>query len=400
MIEAPKTARLASIDIFRGLTMMVMIFVNDLESVHGMPWWTRHMAADINAMTYVDMVFPFFLFIIGLSIPIAMRHRLKKNPSITALWLHVLLRAGSLITLGLILANVDRGSRKLIGFNPNLWALLALGGAALFLSVIDPRSRYAKLHRWLQVFGVSLTIAMFALFRSATPDGTVSWIDGSYPEILGLIGYTYLAIAILYIPTRRWLWAPLVSFAVLLSLSVSCAAGWIDFPHHVSLYFWPFGDGTMAFVTMAGVVTSYIFVGERKWQTLRNKLLLSGVFAASMLVAGWAFTPLGISKIRDTPTWGLYSAAAATAFFAALYWLCDVKRQTNWAMFVRPAGGNTLLTYLLPDFYYFASWMVGFTYLETHLNYGWAGVTRSVVFTGTILAVARLLTRWKVRLQL
>src|SRR5580658_3849331 len=90
------TQRIASIDIFRGLTMVVMIFVNDLASVRGLPWWTHHMKANVDAMTYVDMVFPFFLFIVGLSLPLAIRQRWKKRPSVPALWGHVVIRSVSL----------------------------------------------------------------------------------------------------------------------------------------------------------------------------------------------------------------------------------------------------------------------------------------------------------------
>src|SRR5579863_3102302 len=99
--ERSAPMRLASIDIFRGLTITVMIFVNELSQVKGLPWWTYHAKADIDVMTYVDMVFPFFLFIVGLSMPLAIRHRLGKNPSLPALWLHVLMRTASLMVLGL-----------------------------------------------------------------------------------------------------------------------------------------------------------------------------------------------------------------------------------------------------------------------------------------------------------
>src|ERR1700760_1439552 len=85
-IQAP---RVASIDIFRGLTMIVMVFVNDLASVKGLPWWNYHAPAKVDAMTYVDMVFPAFLFILGMTIPIALEHGLRKNSSIPALSLHV-----------------------------------------------------------------------------------------------------------------------------------------------------------------------------------------------------------------------------------------------------------------------------------------------------------------------
>ncbi len=51
--ERSAVPRLASIDIFRGLTMVAMIFVNDLARVRGLPWWTYHMKATLDAMTYI-----------------------------------------------------------------------------------------------------------------------------------------------------------------------------------------------------------------------------------------------------------------------------------------------------------------------------------------------------------
>src|ERR1700742_1536663 len=98
------SARIASIDIFRGLTILVMIFVNDLAGVKDLPWWTYHLPGNVNGMTYVDMVFPFFLFIVGISLPLAVRHRLSKNGSISGLWVHILARSFALIVLGIALA--------------------------------------------------------------------------------------------------------------------------------------------------------------------------------------------------------------------------------------------------------------------------------------------------------
>ena len=399
LTEKSGGSRLASIDIFRGLTMVVMIFVNDLASVRGLPWWNYHMKATIDAMTYADMVYPFFLFIVGLSIPLAIRQRMKKNPSLPSLCLHAFIRAASLIVLGLILANAESGDRALMHIDPNAWAILALAGAALFLSVYNGE-RHATLHRWLRISGLVLTVAMFAIFRRTTPDGHVAWIDGSYPEILGLIGYTYLAVAILYIPTRRRLWAPLAWFVALLTLNALCTAKWIIFKRNLPLYFWPFGNGAMPCITMAGVVTSVIFLGAHHWQTLRHRILLGLAFAFSTLAAGWLLTPLGISKIRATPTWCLYSIGAAVLAFTLLYWVCDVKHRTAWAFPVRAAGANTLLTYLLPDLWYFLFASLGVTYLDTHFNLGWLGIVKTVIFTFVILALASALTKAKLRLQL
>lgn len=392
--------RLASIDIFRGLTMTVMIFVNELAGVRGLPWWNYHMKANVDAMTYVDMVFPFFLFIVGLSMPLAIASRLKRNPSLPALWMHVALRTACLMTLGLILANADDGDATRMIISPALWAIVALTGAGLFLNEYGESERHTTLHRWLRIVGLVMVIAMFAIFRHTANPGRGSWIEISYPEILGLIGYTYFAVAILYIPTRRWLWAPLAWFVVMMAFNALTTARWITFTRHLPYYIWPFSNGAMAGITLTGIVTSVIFLGAHRWQTIGQKTLLGLSFGMVSLIAGWFLTPLGISKIRATPTWSLYSIGAAVLMFTALYWICDVKKKTGWAFFARPAGANTLTTYLLPDLWYYILAAAGIRYFDTNFDYGWPGAVRCVVFTAFILAAAGLLTRLRVRLRL
>ncbi|MGB7549243.1 MAG: DUF5009 domain-containing protein [Terracidiphilus sp.] len=398
--ERSAGSRLASIDILRGLTMTLMIFVNELAGVKGLPWWNYHMTANVDAMTYVDMVFPFFLFIVGLSMPLAIRHRLKRNRSLPALWMHVALRSASLLTLGLILANADDGDASRMIVSPAVWAILALTGAALFLNDYGESSRHARLLSGLRIFGLVLVVAMFTIFRHTANPGHASWIDTTYPEILGLIGYTYLAVAILYIPTRRWLWAPLAWFVAMMAFNALTAARWITSTRRLPLYVWPFSNGAMAGIILAGIVTSVIFLGTHRWQTHGQKTFLGLLFGILSLIAGWFLTPLGISKIRATPTWSLYCIGTAVLLFTALYWICDIKKKTVWAFFARPAGSNTLTTYLLPDFWYYILAATGIRYFDTHFNYGWPGAVRCVLFTAFILAAAGLLTRWRVRLHL
>jgi heparan-alpha-glucosaminide N-acetyltransferase len=155
---------------------------------------------------------------------------------------------------------------------------------------------------------------------------------------------------------------------------------------------------------MAGVMTSQIYLGLRSGtddrRDAKRATTWSVAIALLSFAAGWLLVPLGISKIRATPTWTLWNIGAAMLVFALLYWICDQRRQTGWAALVKPGGANTLLTYLLPDVWYFLLGALGFTYLESHFNFGTAGVVRSVVFTLLMLAIASLLTRAKVRLQL
>ena len=395
------TERVVSIDVFRGLTMILMIFVNELAAIKGLPWWNYHAPAQINVMTYVDMVFPAFLFILGMTIPIALERRLLRDSSLLRISLHVLLRTIALIVLGLILANAEQGDRTLMRIGPNLWTILALTGAVLFWNAYPKSETHLIFFRVLRFSGLVLMIIMFAIFRRVTNQGAVAWLDPSYPEILGLLGYTYLAVSFLYLATRRWRWAPLAWFVVLMALCVATTGKWITFPGKVPLYLWPFGNGAMASIAMAGVVNTGIFLGVRQKQetTFRQRALKAVIFGIATLLAGWLLVPLGISKIRATPTWCLYSVGCSILLFTLIYWICDVRKKYALFRFTRPAGENTLLTYLLPDFYFFIVSAAGFSYFATHANFGVLGVVRCVLFTALMLVLSALLTRWKLKLH-
>ena len=392
--------RVASIDIFRGLTMLVMIFVNDLAEVHGLPWWTYHAHRNQDLMTYVDMVFPFFLFIVGMSMPLAISRRLELNSSPAALWIHVAVRSCALVVLGLILANAHKADPSRMHISGLAWELLGIAGGILFWLVPSRNTRRRGLYRVLRIVGLLLLAFVFIDFRRTKPDGSVAWIDGSYPEILGLIGYTYFAVALLYIPTRRWKWSPFVWLTALTAFCAVASAHLIPPPEHIPLYFWPFSNGALASITMAGVATSTLLLRPDDKLPTRPRILVALAFALTMLAAAWLISPLGISKIRATPTWCLASSGAAVLTFLLLYSICDLRSSTRWAAFLRPAGENTLLTYLLPDIYYALAALLGFTYLDHHFNAGLPGILRSVVFTGFILAIAGVLTRMRIRLQL
>jgi heparan-alpha-glucosaminide N-acetyltransferase len=409
VIAANQTAvatapRIVSIDIFRGVTMAVMIFVNALSEVRGLPWWTYHAHAEQDLMTYVDMVFPFFLFIVGMSMPLSIAQRLKRNPSQAALWLHVAQRFLSLLVLGLILANAEKADSSRMAMSGNLWALLGLICCGLYLNVYPKSARFPAYSAILRCAGLAGVIALFAIFRRTTQGGQVAWIDFSYPEILGLIGFSYLAAAVLYIPTRRWKWAAAFWFVLLTLLCIGTAAKIIPVLGGLPLYVWPFSNGAMACIIMAGVVTSQIYLGVNPAMDERpapkSAMTAALAFSAITLAAGWLCIPLGISKIRATPSWSLWCIGAAILMFTLLYWLCDRKGQVSWAVLFRPAGANTLTTYLLPDLWYYLAGLLSVTWMDSHFETGWPAVLKTVGFTVFMLLLAMLFTRAKIRLQL
>jgi heparan-alpha-glucosaminide N-acetyltransferase len=395
-----KPGRIASIDIFRGLTMAVMIFVNQLSSVPHLPWWTYHAHEEQDLMTYVDMVFPCFLFIVGLSLPIAINHRLKRDPSVVRLWLHVIMRVVSLVGIGLILANAEKADPSRMMVNGNVWALIGLIGAALFLNVYPKSERFPRYATVLKVIGLVGVVFAYATFRRSTASGATAWIDPSYPEILGLIGFSYLVVSVLYIPTRRWKWAPTLWFLLLLAFNICSTAKLIPLPGRMPMYEFPPDNGAMAAIIMAGVMTSQLFTGVNRNTAAKTTIFRSLGLAIAILIAGAICMPLGISKIRATPTWSLWSIGASMLIFTLLYWVCDVKGKTGWAFLVKSAGSNTLLTYLLPDLWDFCFGAAGITILYRYFNLGWQGVMKTVLFTLVILGLSSLLTRARLRLQL
>jgi heparan-alpha-glucosaminide N-acetyltransferase len=350
----------------------------------------------VDAMSYVDMVFPAFLFIVGMSLPIAVRSRLRRDPSVGGLWLHILLRSLALLVLGLILANADRGDPARMHMPAEVWALIGLIGGILLWNVYTGLSR-----KWvvgLRLLGAAMIVFDFAIYRG-TSHGREGWIRFGYPEILGLIGLTYFAVCLLYIPTRRWRFAPLAWLVLLVAYNAACCARWIPMGSW-SMYAWPFSNGAHVSLVLAGIVTSQIFLEGGEVVSPAQRMQLGMLFAILSFAAGWFLRPFGISKIRATPTWALWTVAATCALFTLLYWLCDVKKQTRWAWLVRPAGSNTLLTYLIPDLYYFLTALTGTAWVLEHWNSGWPGVLRAAGFTVGILLVAHAATKARLRMQL
>ena len=161
------------------------------------------------------------------------------------------------------------------------------------------------------------------------------------------------------------------------------------------------GTAEIVLFVVVGIVVSLLFFETGPRRSPRRRIVWMIVFALLLCLGGFLLRPLhGISKIHATPAWSLYCSGIGVLVYALLYWVVDVRRIDGWTRFLRPAGSNPLLTYILPSMVYFLLAWLQVTALSDYLGEGLTGVARSGVFTVLMLALACLLTRWNVKLRL
>lgn len=362
--------RIASIDIFRALTMLLMLWVNDFAGMTGIPHWLCHAAADEDMMGFSDLVFPAFLFCVGLSLPYAIEGRLKKGQSIPDIILHIFLRTLALVVMGLFSMN----SGGIEGGLSGQWfkILMVIG----FFLVWNEKSPTV----WMRVAGVALLSGLVAYRYAFGHPIRVGWWG-----ILGLIGWAYLASSLVYLIVRKSFAWSVVALAVFLALMTTFFAG-------VSkLGFYP-GGWTHVALVYSGVVVAQMM-------KRRNFILSSIVCGALAFLLGFLCHQVWIiSKIQATPTWYFYCIAAFLPVLAVVYWLSDRNGWTAWARPVKAAGTATLTCYTIPYFWYSVQQLLGLHYPPA-LCSGGAGLLRSFVYAMVIILLTELLGKVNVKLK-
>ena len=388
--------RILSIDAFRGLTILVMVFVNQLAGVSGVPQWARHMKADADAMSFVDVVFPAFLFIVGMSIPFALNQRRARGEDGAALQRHVLGRSLGLILLGLFMVNAEDGfNPAAMPFNIGWWSL-GLYLCTWLIWGVYGSTAVGGSNTWRAVGTLGLLVLACA-YRGG-PDGK-AWLTHQWWGILGLIGWAYLISASAWLACRG-------RVAVLLAAAAACI-GFYALCHAFPPTTYPnWSDLTdcgglvcETSLTLLGVVTSVVFFARPDERTSARRFGQAAALVVACLVAGALLRPAyTISKIYASPTWCLYSAAICIALFAALHALVDLRGHARWTRWLAPVAAQPLVAYLIPFVVVGLEDALHLGFPDA-LNHGVAGVGFCVGFVLFVLGATALVTR-KIRLQL
>jgi predicted acyltransferase len=392
-----KKQRILSIDIFRGLTIFMMVFVNDLAGVSNIPDWMKHVPAGYDGMTFVDVVFPAFLFIVGMAIPFAVEKRFSTGESNFKFWKHVLIRTIGLLILGVYMVNSGEMNREANLIPHGAWTV------SLYLAAIMIWNAYPKaddtgrkrLYQLLRIIGFVILLILYFLYRKG-PDEQLTGITPSWWGILGLIGWAYLISMVLYMLAGKKL-IPVSGLTVLLlGLFITLRTEGVDFLPWLK---GQTGHMAHASLTMGGILCSLILAQDGIRANARRKMIQILTLGLICSVIAYLVRPVtgGIAKIGATPAWSLYCISICTVIFVVIYWLVDNRGWKRWASFLKPAGQNPLLAYILPPIFYA---IAGFSFLPAMFNAGMLGFVRSVIFSLLILWVADILTKKGIRLHL
>ena len=404
---AAKAGRLASLDIYRGLVIVVMTLVNYLSPVQGVPAWSKHWPESLDGYTYVDVVFPAFLFIVGVAIPFALGRRLSRGDSLPGLAGKIFARSAVLILLGVVTVNPHYFHHA--GPLSKPWWFLLVMACALAIWNAAPAGASPfcrRVRRALQVAGGAGLVVLLALFRGTNGAGQTAWLQTDYWGMLGMIGWAYLVASLGWLAFRKNAAALMGAMGFLLCFyigirhgALDCAAlGWLGWaPNHFRNAAFILGSNPAT--VMMGVLAGNCLLGPKDAESERRRLRFLLLFGVGLYAAGMLLRPLhGINKSDHTEAYALVTGGIPCVLLALVFWVVDIKRWRMWDALLAPLGQNALLAYILPGMVANAFAIFGRSVYWSKA--GLSGELSAVALTVLLLTIMWLLTRARLVMKL
>ena len=303
----PATGRMISLDVFRGLTIAGMILVNNPGTWEAIYSPFEH--APWHGLTPTDLVFPFFLFIVGVSITLALARRADSGGSKRDLYLKIVRRTLIIFALGLVLGgfpNYDFSTMRIPGVLQRI-AICYFFSAIIFLNT-----------KWrTQALIAAALLLFYCIIMTQVP---VPGFGAGNLEMEGnlaayfdrklLAGHTY---------------KPLYDPEGILSTIPSIAT------------------------TLCGVLTGHLLSSKREPIEKVAAMFVAGM---SAMVVGWTWSFwFPINKALWTSSYVLLTAGLALQLLAFCYWLIDIKGYRGWAKPFLIFGTNALILYFLAELF-------------------------------------------------
>jgi predicted acyltransferase len=304
MIE---TQRLVSLDVFRGITIAGMVLVNNPGSWEHIYWPLEHAAW--SGWTPTDLVFPFFLFIVGVSITLALGKRVELGGSNRDVYLKIIKRTLIIFAIGLFLNGFPYFSLAELRI-PGVLQRIAV--CYFFASIIFLNT---KIRTQIAII-VALLLGYWLLVKFVPAPGYAAGDltkEGSLPSYVDRVVFG----------KHVWAQAKVYDPEGLLSTLPAIAT------------------------TLIGVLTGHWLRTEK---TRYEKAAGMFVVGAICVAVGWAWNAFfPINKALWTSSYVLFTGGLALQFLAFCYWLIDIKGYRRWAKPFEVFGLNAIALYVVAD---------------------------------------------------
>lgn len=321
--------RLVALDAWRGLTVLMMLLVNNVALGNLTPRQLQH-APWGGGLTFTDLVFPWFLYCAGAALPFSLAAARRSGLAGWGLVRKLVERAALLYLVGCFVTSAVEGQFTLGLGVLQLIALASLAAGVISLIGGDLKARWRLVIAGALLLGYDLFLNLYPL-----PGGQV----GAFSESLNPVKYLN---------------------DVLLQ---------------------PYGLRGLVSVVPT---TALVLLGSVAAQPLKNRhpratWLLLGL-GAGLAALGWLSAGhIEFNKAVWTPSYVLYTAGLATLGLLGAYLLGDAAGKARWLAPFTVAGRNALFAYVATIL--FKTWVLG------AWNVGWTG--KSLSIQDSLLALAR-----------
>jgi predicted acyltransferase len=310
--RATLTGRLVSLDVFRGLTIAGMVLVNNPGSWSAVYWPLTH--ADWHGWTPTDLIFPFFLFAVGVSITLALAPRLERDESRARLVGRIIARSVILFALGLFLAGFPSFDLSSIRIPGVLQRIAVCYLVAALLVVATRRGRHV-----VTVGAVTATLLLgyWALMALVPVPGFGAGDLGKEGNVAAYVDRAVLG-------PHIWRAAKVYDPEGILSTLPAIAT------------------------TLAGVLIGQWLRSPRPLVTKAIGMAGAGVVAALLGLAWSRWFP--INKALWTSSYVAFTAGAALLILAACFWAVEIRRWTRWGTPFVVFGTNAIAAFVFSTF--------------------------------------------------
>ena len=298
---------MVSLDVFRGISIAGMILVNNAGSLRHVYHPLQH--ADWNGWTLTDLLFPFFLFTVGVALTLSFSERFGRGGSERKLFLGILRRTFILFGLGILLS----------GFPHYHWATVRIPGV---------------LQR------IALCYFCSALIFMKT----------------GIRGQAIATIMLLAIYWLMMKLVPVPGYGAGVLEKEGSLAGYLDgllMPGHLLQPTWD-PEGLLSTLpaiatTMSGILAGHWLRSGRSAGRKTRWLLIAG--AGAVLIGQVMGIWFPVNKNLWTSSYAVFTSGIALLFFGLCYWVVDVRGHRLLTKPLVIFGANAITVYLLSDIF-------------------------------------------------